>query len=164
MKSYRGIRQPMGRHRDMPGGPRQQMVMLLLIPALLAVAVLQWRWIVGNKNLLHVKRAVWYVERVPCDLCGQTGVYREEEPPYPQYRCPICLGRGAGFIRKMDARDVICPACGGMGRLDDGLEGRWCGRCGGRGLIRADELLPDEPLIASPSELKRNGSPSRPPR
>lgn len=130
----------------MQGGPRQQLALALLIPAMFVVAVMQWRWIAKNKSILSPTRAVWYVERLPCDLCGQTGMLRDEIPPYALRRCPICMGRGGSYIRKLDGLDVICPACGGMGRLDDGLEGRWCGRCGGRGLIRADDIEPGEDL------------------
>lgn len=117
------------------------MTVALVLPLLLGVALLQWRWIARHRTSLFKLSAAWYVERLPCELCGVTGMIRADEMPMVLQICPVCLGRGAAYIRRTDKLDVICPACGGMGRILDGPgEAHYCERCGGRGLIRVQEI------------------------
>jgi DnaJ-class molecular chaperone len=91
------------------------------------------------------------VQQAGCGHCGRRGVLRDPEDNNRLKLCPVCFGLGKRLVRRMDARDEFCPGCQGMGRVADAEapEGRWCRRCGGRGLV----ALPDaeEAGIASES-------------
>ncbi len=53
--------------------------------------------------------------------------------------CPFCLGKG-GRILRIPPGHVRCPDCGGFGKIPrpgDEASFNLCGRCGGRGFIRA---------------------------
>ena len=47
------------------------------------------------------------------------------------------------MIRPFDAQDVICSACGGMGRIETDAGGaETCPRCDGRGFVRTEGKVP----------------------
>lgn len=126
--------------RSGAGRWKQQAWITLIFPLLLIVAGLQWRWISETKGTFFRLRGSWYTEYLACDLCGKTGFISSSTNPWMRVMCPVCQGRGGAYIRRLDAQDVICPACGGMGRIyDEPDAAHFCERCGGRGLIRAEE-------------------------
>jgi hypothetical protein len=77
-----------------------------------------------------------HVLQIECDHCEGKGMARNDDTRQLEL-CPICQGTGYHWVRKMNADEDICPACGGMGRLldPDTGEPRVCRRCLGRGLI-----------------------------
>ena len=150
MKSYRRLSGPLAGRRAAPSW-KQQTVMVLLLPILVFVAVLQWRWIGQNKQALFRVRGSWYVERLSCELCADVGFIPSEEDPRIRVMCPLCLGRGGAYIRRLDNQDMICPACGGMGRIwDEPAGAHFCERCGGRGLIQEEKVDTNLPPAAVP--------------
>lgn len=151
MKPYRRFSAPLLGQRA-AFGRKQQLAVAVLLPFLFIVALMQWRWITQNKQSLFRVGASWYVERLPCELCGQMGFVSSTPHPGERTLCPICQGRGGAYIRRVDNRDVICPACGGMGRIWDEVNAaHFCERCGGRGLVRIDEEpAEDRPDAPSP--------------
>ncbi|MBP7828830.1 MAG: hypothetical protein KA248_02815 [Kiritimatiellae bacterium] len=150
MKTYRRLSGPLLGHRS-SFGRRQQLTVAILLPVLFFVAVLQWRWIGQNKQSLFRLSGSWYVERLPCELCGQMGFIQSGADPRQRILCPVCQGRGGGYIRRVDDRDVICPACGGMGRIWDEPDGaHFCSRCEGRGLIRVEAGATNAPSGTTP--------------
>jgi hypothetical protein len=103
--------------------------------ALVAVAVLiaQWFWVSRHQHMFQPFK----VERIQCWYCGHTGVVHEPEDNPELSTCPVCYGVGGRQVRRFDREDKLCPACEGMGRLEDAAAGwRTCKRCDGRGLIR----------------------------
>lgn len=119
---------------------RHSKVALLIPVGITAVIVLvmQMKWIEQNADKFV---AVTSVEQIPCDYCDGRGIIKNPEDPGEFILCPICFGVGGNTVRYQDEYDTRCPACGGMGRLQDFHTGefRTCNRCNGRGLIR---LLP----------------------
>ena len=146
--------------------PRQRgskNVYLGLIVALVMVGfVLQFQWMQRVRsgeasditpNILAEKFSLWFfgkhgdagspgkeapgVERITCNNCSGTGslLTWSREPEM----CPVCQGVGFRMIRRFDPADRLCPACGGMGRVDvlDGTGVGTCPRCGGRGMIHS---------------------------
>ncbi len=79
-------------------------------------------------------------EKISCEVCMGTGTVLSGKDATEF--CPICLGVGYHMIRRLDPADRICPACGGMGRLDMPDTGavEVCPRCSGRGLIRSQNV------------------------
>ena len=75
-------------------------------------------------------------EKIVCETCLGSGFHAASGDE--KEMCPICQGVGFRMIRRIDAADRKCPACGGMGRVeffDTGKVGT-CPRCDGRGLVR----------------------------
>ena len=105
------------------------------------------QWMLRQRGVGGEAAAPAGVETVECGACQGTGQILGEGGK--QEICPICQGAGMRLIRRFDAAERICPACGGMGRgesLDTG-EVVTCPRCGGRGFIRSaagGEAAPDE--------------------
>lgn len=66
---------------------------------------------------------------VRCGFCGGRGIYPFGHPP-SQAQCGVCKGRGWVYVV---APYILCPVCGGTGRISD----RWmtCRRCAGKGVI-----------------------------
>lgn len=99
------------------------------------VLVGQMFWVQKNQY----RFAPFSIERIQCEECGTTGMVPSEKGPNsPLQMCPVCFGVGSHQVRRIDDRDVLCPACEGMGRVWDGVTSRTCRRCDGRGLIRKD--------------------------
>jgi hypothetical protein len=84
-------------------------------------------------------------ERIACEACAQTGaLFNETGQPVP---CAICQGVGFRMVRRFNDADRICPACGGMGRVEMPDTGRveTCPRCEGRGLVQTVVFEPADP-------------------
>ena len=84
-------------------------------------------------------------EKIVCESCLGSG-FRSSGGSEKEM-CPICQGVGFRMIRRLDASDHMCTACGGMGRVefyDTGNVGT-CPRCDGRGLIRVQVETQVEP-------------------
>ena len=99
--------------------------------------VMQANWTRRNQRLFRGMMSG--LERVACQYCRGIGTIMDEDETDRQtaLHCPVCYGVGFRFIRRLDENDKLCPACGGMGRLQDPDTGhfRTCNRCDGRGLI-----------------------------
>lgn len=66
---------------------------------------------------------------IPCETCAGTGKAGDGS------FCPLCFGHGARFLRRIEGRERLCPACGGMGRVPGGdAPAELCPRCSGRGI------------------------------
>jgi DnaJ-class molecular chaperone len=93
----------------------------------------------GGRGLkrLEKERFKIYAKQVQCEHCESRGVVESPENPAKLELCPICFGLGSHLVRPLDEHDVLCPACGGLGRLYDADSGlaRDCRRCLGRGMI-----------------------------
>lgn len=121
--------------------PSRTPLFVTLLIILLPVAILlQGMWIARNPKtfrrglLIHL-----LAERVSCHHCGGIGTLREAERPDVRIMCPICFGVGCHYVRRLDKQhDMLCPVCGGAGRVLDEPTGyaQTCPRCDGRGLIR----------------------------
>jgi hypothetical protein len=106
------------------------------------VLVLQMIWVSKNQY----RFAPFALDRIPCEVCGKTGLVPADESSNSKLvMCPACFGVGSHTIRRVDEHDVLCAACEGMGRVDDGTGWRTCRRCEGRGLVRAPDG-PEEPV------------------
>jgi DnaJ-class molecular chaperone len=107
--------------------------------------VYQYKWMKENKFRYGSNFAV---ERIPCGHCARTGLVPSREYETGITFCPQCLGLGGHYIKRIDDYDALCPACGGMGRVEDLETGkfRYCRRCNGRGLIRSAHPLPNKHL------------------
>lgn len=136
----RGLRTPLaGRSRE--GRWKQQLVISLLFPLILVVAWMQWKWVSEQGPQLFRMKGTWFLERIPCDVCGQTGFLTITSSGRSQrVICPVCMARGAYFVRRTSTLEKLCPACGGLGRVfDEPDSAHWCERCGGRGLVQVEE-------------------------
>ncbi|MGD9874151.1 MAG: hypothetical protein AB7T27_07740 [Kiritimatiellia bacterium] len=114
----------------------------VLLPVIIVagiVLMLQSQWTKKNQRLF---KGIGGLERIACQYCRGTGAIMNEESgdQTEVIYCPVCYGVGFRFLRRLDKNDKICPACGGLGRLQDLESGhfRTCGRCDGRGLIRVE--------------------------
>lgn len=107
--------------------------------AMMVIAVLagQAFWLSRNSHMF----APFEVIRIDCDHCTKFGTVRDPDNPRIRAMCPVCFGVGYTSVRRFDELDVVCLACGGMGRIDDQEDGTWrtCRRCDGRGLHRAND-------------------------
>lgn len=107
-----------------------------LFPVLLlsvGVIVAQMFWLQGNQHLFRP----FSIERIKCEHCGGVGVVRDLADGSVLVLCPVCYGVGHHNIRRVDQEDRMCPACSGMGRIEEeDRSWRLCRRCEGRGLIR----------------------------
>jgi RecJ-like exonuclease len=92
-------------------------------------------WLNDNRDLF----APFSIQKIPCEKCAHRGTVRNTENQRIVEMCPACFGLGYHMVRYFDDNDVVCAACGGMGRLDKDGTWRTCNRCDGRGLHRADE-------------------------
>jgi len=112
-------------------------ILLALLPV---VVILQVVWMSHSQDAFRPLLLHFQVDRFPCDHCQGTGVVRDKERPDQVLLCPICFGVGGHQVRKMGKGEAMCPACAGMGRMIDPASGeaRYCKRCNGRGLIRAE--------------------------
>jgi DnaJ-class molecular chaperone len=92
-------------------------------------------WLTQNKYLF----APFSINRVDCLHCQKVGVVRDAQDNSIMKMCPQCFGVGYHMMRVFDEEDIVCAACGGMGRTD--ISGAWrnCERCEGRGMIRLDD-------------------------
>jgi hypothetical protein len=79
------------------------------------------------------------ITKIDCDNCFKVGVVRDEENSRIMKMCPACFGVGSHTIRRFDEQDVLCVACGGIGRLESHGEWRFCNRCNGRGMHRMND-------------------------
>ncbi len=117
-------------------------IIILMMPAIL---LMQSTWISSHKDLfkqtLHLRLHTQYI---PCDHCGGSGTVPVRGHPDQREKCPLCFGIGGHDIRKFGTNEVLCTACGGLGRVMDEKSGycQTCPRCDGRGLYA---LEPDRP-------------------
>ena len=83
------------------------------------------------------------LQTIECINCQGTGSILSNDGR--REICPICQGVGSRLIRFFDSSDHLCPACGGMGRVElpDTGEVDTCPRCNGRGLIRSPAEMAD---------------------
>lgn len=119
---------------------RTQVIAAILLALLPVVVVMQVVWMSRNQDALRPLLLQFQVDRFTCDHCQGTGVVRDKEHPEQIHLCPICFGVGGHQVRKWGPGEAMCPACAGMGRMIDPESGeaRFCRRCNGRGLIRAE--------------------------
>lgn len=110
------------------------------------VLIAQAFWLKDNQHLFRP----FAIQRIQCDTCQRTGLVADEQSTNRLAMCPQCFGVGYHPVRRMDDLDRLCPACVGMGRVQDGRTDIWrtCERCYGRGLIRETETNP--PLDTGP--------------
>jgi len=92
-------------------------------------------WLSRNTHLF----TPFSVKRIDCDSCSKVGVVRDENDSRIMKMCPSCFGVGYHSVRRFDDLDIICAACGGLGRLDADGVWRTCERCEGRGVHRNSE-------------------------
>jgi len=92
-------------------------------------------WLSRNTHLF----SPFSIKRIDCDQCSKVGVVRDENDSRIMKMCPSCFGVGYKSVRQFDDLDIICAACGGLGRLDDHGVWRTCERCEGRGVHRNSE-------------------------
>ena len=105
------------------------------------------QWMLQKKGIAveEAEPGFGEAEKIVCESCQGSG-YRSSGG-HEKEMCPICQGVGFRMIRRLDASDRKCPACGGMGRVefyDTGNVGT-CPRCDGRGLIRVQVETQVEP-------------------
>lgn len=95
------------------------------------------RWMLQKKGLAPEPAAgeARGLEKIDCNACMGTGTALAGDGRKDM--CPICQGVGFRMVRRFDPADRICPACGGMGRMEMPGTGAvdTCPRCAGRGLI-----------------------------
>lgn len=130
----------------------------ILPVAMLGMLILvgQAYWLTDNRQLF----APFAISRIPCDYCAKMGVVRDGDDVRITRMCQACFGVGYKTIRGFDELDVVCAACGGLGRLKEQEEWRTCQRCDGRGIHRADDwerVVQSEPAPAS-DELSGEGA------
>lgn len=131
-------------------------VLMLLLPL---AAFYQSVWLSQNKSLFTPLVLRVQSERIDCWHCDGLGTIRLPQGSTNIVMCPICFGVGGHYVRRLPGRhEVLCPACGGMGRLwDPDLGGaRYCRRCDGRGLI---EVLDAEAMVQDEVELSTESGP-----
>lgn len=92
-------------------------------------------WLSNNSYLF----APFEVSRVDCEICNKLGTIRDPDNARIRKMCPACFGIGYKSIRRFDDQDVVCAACGGLGRLEENGTWRTCLRCDARGLHRAGD-------------------------
>ena len=120
------------------GQPRQRRKNVFIAPVGILVVLFlvgQAYWLSQNGYLF----APFALSKVDCDYCQKLGVVRDEQNPRIMKMCPVCFGVGHHQIRRFDKEDVLCSACGGMGRFDEQGVWRSCKRCDGRGLHRIND-------------------------
>jgi len=107
-------------------------------------------WLDSNRHMFMP----FSIAKLDCDYCTKLGIVRDPNDSRIMAMCQVCFGVGYKMIRKFDELDVVCAACGGMGRIDE--DGRWrtCQRCDGRGIHRAD----DWKRIVEVDERMKNGN------
>ena len=108
-----------------------------LAPNALASKISQWMLETKTTKTGAVTMDAGGAEKIPCEACLGTGTVLSSGDS--KEICPICLGVGFHMVRRFDPAERICPACGGMGRLEMPDTGavETCPRCAGRGLIRS---------------------------
>jgi hypothetical protein len=129
-------------------------ILMILFPL---AAFYQSVWLSQNKTLFTPFIMRVQSERIDCPYCGGLGTVRPSENSTNMMMCPICFGVGGHYVRRLPGRhEVLCPACGGMGRLWDPDLGyaRYCRRCGGRGLISVLDSV--EALGEKPGDTTTN--------
>ncbi len=115
------------------GGRNRYVAPVALLVLLILVG--QAFWLSGNRELF----APFTTTRIPCDHCAHRGTLRDAHDQRVMRMCPVCFGVGSKTLRRFDDQDVVCAACGGMGRIEEEEIWRTCRRCDGRGLHRADD-------------------------
>ncbi len=105
------------------------------------------QWMLQKKGIALEDAALdsGEAEKIVCETCLGSGLRSTSGDE--KEMCAICQGVGFRMIRRLDAADRTCPACGGMGRVefyDTGKVGT-CPRCDGRGLIRVQVETQVEP-------------------
>lgn len=130
-------------HNATHGERRKRSKRSAVAPVAMLVVVFviaQIYWLRDNQHLFRP----FAIQRVYCDLCGRTGVVEDPSITNRFVICPQCFGVGHHLVRRMDDADRLCPACIGMGRVQDPSNRTWrtCERCDGRGLIRDETPSP----------------------
>lgn len=105
-------------------------------------------WVSENRH----RFAPFAINRVTCPYCAKNGTVRDPDDQRIMKMCPVCFGVGFHTVRHFDEKDVLCAACGGMGRLEKDGTWRTCRRCDGRGVHRIDDWQRTVPLEAVPTE------------
>ena len=138
------------------GGRRNNFVMPVAMLVMLLL-VGQAFWLSRNSHMF----APFAVSRIDCETCAKLGTIRDPDNARIRQMCPACFGVGFKNIRRFDDQDVICLACGGMGRLEENGQWRNCLRCGGRGLHRAGDWKEIVELLEAPEYIPEttNGAP-----
>ena len=117
---------------------RSQMAAAIFLALLPLVALMQGFWVARHKRPDKPFFFRFSTEKIECPYCSGSGTVRDENNPDVVVVCPICFGVGGNYVRKLDKqKELLCPACVGMGRIYDVDTGyaRGCMRCAGRGLI-----------------------------
>jgi len=125
-----------------PKRSRSHFIAAVLIAVLPLAAILQGIWISKNKEKFRPIVLRFYIDRFECSNCDGVGTLRDPDHPDKVVLCPVCFGVGGHQVRRFDpTNEVMCPACTGMGWIPDktGFSARLCKRCGGRGLISAEQ-------------------------
>jgi DnaJ-class molecular chaperone len=80
-------------------------------------------------------------QRIYCERCESSGVVRNPVKVNEISVCPVCFGLGLHRVRYVSVKDVLCPTCSGMGRFEGATydQAEVCERCGGRGLVTANQ-------------------------
>ena len=123
--------------RHMIKNSKALMIAPIIIACLLGL-VYQLKW-QKNQQALYGKSTA--IERIPCMHCHEKGLILSDSAPNGYTFCPYCFGVGGHYIRRLNDADVLCPACAGLGRIEDPQthQIRTCKRCDGRGLIQAQQ-------------------------
>ncbi len=142
--------------KEPPAHDPRRTLYILGIVALCGVALIgQTYWVSKNR----VRFAPFAIERIRCDECKGMGLLsqRDAEGVNRLVLCEACFGLGSRQIRRVDDFDLLCPACVGFGRVEEG-EGawRWCRRCEGRGLVRPPGAPPPTYQPPMPRYLSTN--------
>lgn len=120
-------------------------LLMILLPV---AAFYQSFWLAEHKHLFAPLLFRVQSERIDCPYCHGLGTRPVSGSTTNFVICPICFGVGGHYVRRLpNKHEVLCPACGGMGRVFDPDLGiaRFCRRCGGRGLIEIlDDVEPPE--------------------
>lgn len=109
-------------------------------------------WLSRNTHMF----APFAVSRVDCENCDKLGTLRDPNNSRIRLMCQACFGVGYKNIRRFDEQDVICLACGGLGRLEDNGIWRNCLRCDSRGLHRAGDWKEIVELLEVPELIPEN--------
>jgi len=123
---------------------RSQLAAAIALALLPLAAIWQGLWVASHKEAFTPFLLKFQIERIECPFCDGTGVIRSKQDPSIVEMCPVCFGVGGHQVRKLDKeKEVLCPACAGMGWIydEDIQSARPCRRCAGRGLVKRDSTF-----------------------